>query len=187
MNINMSNIAISELTNEASVLGDNDLLLISKAGDNIYTSSKLKIQTLDDYIIKKFSICANSQYTEIWNQTDSDAFDNSNLGKIVTVPYDGLLQFFIDTEVSIQTINNTKVVVDNRYRSVRLLKVDNDETGSTEISYTEIAYFDIDNGGISNSVMIPIRKNTKIRVHILTSETTQRQDYTSLKIGLFHN
>lgn len=42
----MSNIAISEITNVVSTLGDDDLLLVSKAGDNTYTSSKLTYATL---------------------------------------------------------------------------------------------------------------------------------------------
>jgi len=42
----MSNIAISEIANTVSTLNDGDLLLVSKIGNSIYTSSKMSYATL---------------------------------------------------------------------------------------------------------------------------------------------
>ena len=42
----MANIAISELTSEATTLDDNDLLLVSKNNGTSYTSAKMKASVL---------------------------------------------------------------------------------------------------------------------------------------------
>ena len=87
----MTNIAISEITNVVSTLGDGDLLLVSKASDNTYTSSKLTYATLvnnlknslngfhcPDYanVITLFNNTPNSVSVNLFNNNDWIAASN---------------------------------------------------------------------------------------------------------------
>lgn len=201
----MSNIAISELTNSASNITDNDLFLLSKINSDgtTYTSSKGKFSLLksylDSYIKQKaaqlFSINATTRISEIVNNTSLKDISDTTSGSdtpyftsdIYTIQYTGLLRFTVDTSPGSQvtvldTDNVTRFVSEKHfYNTVILKRYSQDKSTSVTI-----ASIDNDTGGILNNLFVPVSAGTNIG-YIIGNHANQYVNFKSISLTLFYN